>query len=348
MIYFYTSVNKTGEMWSNGTAVYYMYQLETFLTPMGEWIAQFVGSGLSNIMTGSTLPMEIYASFAILCPVLQPWLRRIALVIFIGFHGIIAISVNIGLFSWVMLAAIIFLISWQDMDLLSSLLSRCYKRKYTVFYDRDCGFCHFTARILRRMDVFSCLTWADRLTEGNKPKNVDKLLETTIVVWDPIIDELWTRHKGFSKIISALPLGFLIAWIFRIPGLEKFFGYIYDLIANNRTVVSKTIGLPACGIEQNETSNLLPKEENLLIRKSRTVIWVISNVLVLTLLIGAVDYSTKINVGLKSHFSKEEKKLKKSNQKVKFQGYRRTMKRILLSPPYASKMEYVFSQGYYI
>ena len=109
LIYFYTTINKTGAMWSDGTAVFYMYQLETFLTPVGEWIAQHIGIGLSSLMTLSTLPAQTYASFAILCPVFQPWLRRFALVIFIGFHGVLAISVNIGLFSWVMLAVLIFL-----------------------------------------------------------------------------------------------------------------------------------------------------------------------------------------------------------------------------------------------
>ena len=206
LIYFYTTINKTGEMWNDGTAVYYMYQLETFLSPFGEWIAQFIGLGMSSLMTLSTLSAQIYASFAILCPVFQPWLRRIALVIFLGFHGILAISVNIGLFSWVMLAALIFLLSRQDMDILKNLLSKCYHRKYIIFYDRDCGFCHFTARVLKRMDVFSRIKWADRLTEGDKPQNINTLLETTIVVWDPNSDEIWTRHTGFSMILSAFPL----------------------------------------------------------------------------------------------------------------------------------------------
>tara|TARA_Y100000758_G_C16028832_1_gene413900 strand:+ start:36 stop:1049 length:1014 start_codon:yes stop_codon:yes gene_type:complete len=182
------------------------------------------------------------------------------------------------------------------------------------------------------MDVFSYLTWADRLTEGNKPKNVDTLLETTIVVWDPKTDELWTRHKGFSRIISVFPLGFLVAWILCIPGLERLFGYIYDLISNNRTAVSKTIGLPACGIVQDSSALPPSKADHPILNISKRGILVISNVLVLTLLIGAVDYSTKINDGLKEHFSKEEKKLKKSNQKAKFQSPRQKMKRMLMYP----------------
>jgi len=332
LIYFYTTINKTGAMWSDGTAVYYMYQLETFLTPVGEWIAQYVGHGMSSIMILSTLPAQMYASFAILCPVLQPWLRRIALVIFIGFHGVLAISVHIGLFSWVMLAVLIFLLSHQDMDIFKSLLSRCCTRQYTVFYDRDCGFCHLTARVLKRMDIFSRLKWADRLSDGDKPENINTLLETTIVVWDPETDEFWTRHMGFSRIISALPLGSLFAWILRVPGFEKLVGYIYDWVSNNRTSISKMTGQPACGIVHEGAMPKVKGEENPIVIKCRKGIWAVSNILVLILIIGAVDYSVQINDGLQKRFSKEEKKIKKSSQSAKFQSPRQKMKRILLFP----------------
>jgi predicted DCC family thiol-disulfide oxidoreductase YuxK len=231
-----------------------------------------------------------------------------------------------------MFAALILLLSKQDIEYLTGMLSRFWSRKYTVFYDRDCGFCHLTARILKRMDVFSRLQWADRLIEGDKPENVDKLLERTIVVWDPRTGEIWTRHIGFSKILSAIPMGFLISWIFKIPILEKLFGYIYDFISNNRTSISKMTGQPACGINQGEHTPSIEREDHALLVRGRKLIWMISNILVLSLLIGAVDYSTKINDGLQKRFSKEEKKLKKSAQSEKFQSPRRTMKRILLYP----------------
>ena len=122
----------------------------------------------------------------------------------------------------------------------------------------------------------------------------------------------------------------------RIPALERIFGYIYDLISNNRTFVSKTMGLPACGLVQESKTPPVIKEENPILMKSRKGMWAVSNLLILTLLIGAVDYSTRINDGFQNLFSKEdskeEKKLKKSNQSLKFQGPRLKMKRILMYP----------------
>ena len=80
--------------------------------------------------------------------------------VFMFFHLIIGISLNIGMFSWVMMAALTLLLGKKEIELLRKILDRS-RRKYTVFYDRDCGFCHLTARILKRMDGFSHLVWAD-------------------------------------------------------------------------------------------------------------------------------------------------------------------------------------------
>ena len=124
--------------------------------------------------------------------------------------------------------------------------------KYHVFYDQDCGFCHYTVKILKKMDKFYYLSWDDCLLEGAKPENLDSLLETTIVVWNSKTNEIWTRHKGFERIISVLPFGFIFSWIFLIPGLEKLFGCIYDWISINRSSMSKKLGLPACGIIQKK------------------------------------------------------------------------------------------------
>ena len=107
--------------------------------------------------------------------------------------------------------------------------------KYHVFYDQNCGFCHFIVRRLNKMDKYSHLNWDDCKLEGAKPKNLDSLLETTIVVWDSNTDEIWTRHKGIEKIISVLPFGLLCSWILLIPGLEQIFpgpragGYLFQM-----------------------------------------------------------------------------------------------------------------------
>ena len=54
MIYFYNHINKTGSMWSDGTAIHYMYQLDTFLTPIGQWISATISLGIIKFLTLTT------------------------------------------------------------------------------------------------------------------------------------------------------------------------------------------------------------------------------------------------------------------------------------------------------
>ena len=96
MIYYYNFLNKTGNMWEDGTAVYYMYQLETFLTPFGAWISSKITMTISKLLTFMTLYLEYCIPIAILFPLFQPWLRRIAFVIAVIFHFSKCLSQNIG------------------------------------------------------------------------------------------------------------------------------------------------------------------------------------------------------------------------------------------------------------
>ena len=43
-IYFFTVLNKSGYDWINGTAIYKMYQLDTFLTPIGFYLRDFINN----------------------------------------------------------------------------------------------------------------------------------------------------------------------------------------------------------------------------------------------------------------------------------------------------------------
>ncbi|MBC8257327.1 MAG: lipase maturation factor family protein [Candidatus Marinimicrobia bacterium] len=333
MIYFYNYINKTGNMWSDGSAVYYMYQLDTFLTPIGNWIQQHLTLNLSVFLTKSTLIIELIAPIFILSPILQPWLRRIIIFLLIGFHLMIGISVGIGLFSWIMIAVVLLLLSHDDINLLKQYLSKFFRSEYIVFYDRDCGFCHLTARIIKRLDVFNRFSWADRLYGGDKPKNVLTELESTIVVWNKDTNQIWTRHKGFSRIISALPFGFIVSWILVIPGLEKVFGYMYDKISQNRTDISVTMGLSACGIPDKVDSQESPYPIQIQsFAKCKKMTWVLGNVLVLFLIIGAVDYSMHINEGLSSKDGKKELIVKQPSNNKFLKQLRLKMKHILLYP----------------
>ena len=53
----------------------------------------------------------------------------------------------------------------------------------------------------------------------------------TAMLYNPQTNQLWIRHQAFGKMLSLLPLGFMLSWIFFIPYISEVFGLIYDRIA---------------------------------------------------------------------------------------------------------------------
>ena len=332
LIYLFNFINKTGDMWSDGTAVFYMYQLDTFLTPFGEFIAKNLSSTLVLLLTKSTILIEVLSPILILFPIGSKWLRRIAFVVYVIFHLIIDLSIYIGLFSWIMIAALILLLDTDDILFLKRILKRFSKSKFIIFYDKDCGFCHFIARLFTRLDLFNNFTWANQDWNEKSPKNIKKMLKTTIVAFDPASNMHWTRHKAFSKIIGSLPFGFLVAWIFRIPFLEKIFGWAYDFISRNRSKISSISGLPQCGIEFKTSENKITNNliVNPLLKIVRSTTFVFSNIFVLLLIIGSIDYALQANEGLEDRIPKFKEIKRKISPKRESHRYK--LKNLVLYP----------------
>ena len=312
-IYFFNFINKTGSMWKDGTAVYYLYQLETFLTPFGHIIQPLMIGGVISVLTYMTIAIEFSAPFLIFSPIWNKWTRRIALFFLMSFHFVIGISTDVGGFSWVMMSSLLLLLSKEDMDAIAYFFSKWTKCQYIVFYDKDCGFCHFTARLLNRFDIFNHITWADKDYKGKIPKNLLIQLESTIVVWDEGSNQTWTKHRGFSKILYAIPLGCIPGFILLLPGVSSIAEYIYDTVALNRTRFSQFFGFSACGISTTSSFVAVKEEVNSASYSHRIYAMIsqcLTNSIVAVLLVGCGYNSLQANEGIDRRWGKDDNKAK--------------------------------------
>ena len=251
-IYFFTGLNKNGYDWSNGTALYKMFQLDTFLTPVGYFLRDYITLPVSKFFTYSTLSIEFLGPLLLLIPFYSYILRIIFIFCFSIFHISIRLAVKVGLFSFTMLSMYVLLIDKKVFDRLRILLkNKFHNNNYTLFYDSDCGFCHFTARVIKRLDIFHQITFADTSFKGEKPANLLELSSKTAILYENKTKKQWIRHEAFGKIMSLFPLGFMVSWIFFIPIIGDLFGKAYDMIAKNRIKVSKFFGLPACDFKNH-------------------------------------------------------------------------------------------------
>jgi predicted DCC family thiol-disulfide oxidoreductase YuxK len=248
VIYWFNFVHKSGTSWRDGTAIHYVLWQERIITTFGLWAREHAPFAVWKALTHGTLVVESAAPFLILSPFLKDWTRALAIVALTGLHVGIALLVNVGVFSWAMIAYYPLLLTEGHWRFLARLVPKRGRRR-TVYYDAGCGVCFQIVRVLARMDVHRRLTWVPNQEADKLPRGVPaELLERTMLVVDPERDRRWTRSDGFAQVFMALPFGRLWAWLLLAPGLRQLAGAGYDAFARNRTSISTAFGLAACGI----------------------------------------------------------------------------------------------------
>ena len=291
-IYFLSALNRMdAATWKDGTAFYKMHQLDGFITSFGYYIRDYINYPISKIFTYSTLYLEYSILFLILIPFYSHILRLFAIIPLTIFHIMIRLSMHVGLFSQIMISTFPLLIDKKIINTIKAKIINKYSNKFNLFYDSDCGFCHYSVRIIKRLDIFNRIIFCDGNSEVKKPNEFDNLSDKTAILYNPENNIIWTRHQAFGKILSLLPFGFLISWVFFIPFLSEIFGIIYDQIAKNRTKISEIFGLKACNITQNNNdynNQIIMPRQSYIHTQTKKLIKIISPVMIIVMLSASI------------------------------------------------------------
>ncbi len=325
-IYFFTAFNKSGYDWKEGIAVYKMYQLDTFLTPIGFFLRDFITEPVSKFLTYSTIYLEYSIPILLFIPIYHYIFRTFAVLALTCFHLMIQISIKVGLFSFTMIVTYALLIDTKVYYYLNRIIKKYIikNKKYILFYDSDCGFCHYTIRIIKRLDIYNRITFADKNYNDEKPKNFDSLNKETAILFNPENKSIWIKHQAFGKLLCILPLGFMIGWIFFIPLVTNFFEIVYTFVAKNRTKISQYFGQQACDISSSQYASDINEEKHTPFQNSTNIIMkVCSSVIVLTLIFATFNYNLVANEAINKYMEK--------NGYEKF-TYNKNLKRICYYP----------------
>ena len=307
-IYFFTALNKSGYDWTNGSAVYKMFELDTFLSSVGFIVRDYITPEVSKFLTYSTIRLEYLVPILIFIPFYNYIFRFLLVLALTAFHISIRLFIKVGLFSQTMIITYFLLLDTKVYNFINRLVERYLikNKKYILFYDSDCGFCHYSVRIIKRLDIYSIISFADSNYEGEKPLNYDELSSQTAMLYNEDLKKCWVKHQAFGKVISLLPLGFIISWIFFIPGVSLFFEKSYDFIASNRTKISQFFGQPACGIDNKDkiigitTINDIPPYRS----KINILFQVILSCFVILLIFATLNYNLVANESVNKNMSK--------------------------------------------
>jgi predicted DCC family thiol-disulfide oxidoreductase YuxK len=248
IIYFFNCVSKLpGRGWENGSALHWFLHQDRIVTALGIFLREHTPYFLLRVFSYGTLVVEGTLAFILLIPFGQRWLRRIALVLAIGLHGGIAATSRLGPFSYAMTVFFVIPLSAADWQLL--LRGLAYRgTKRTVIFDDDCGVCFYICRVLKRLDLLGQLEFVgNHERERIPPDLTPELLDQTFVVIDAQ-GRRFMHERGVSEVLYALPLGVLLGFWLRIPGISTLARWGYGMFARNRTRISARLGLGACGI----------------------------------------------------------------------------------------------------
>lgn len=105
MVYLFTVLAKLrGDSWRDGTAIYYATRLEEFQRFPVPWV--FENLAIMKLLTWSTLAVELSMATLVWIPRLRPYVLLSVLFLHLG----IEYAMNIPLFEWVMVSALILFI----------------------------------------------------------------------------------------------------------------------------------------------------------------------------------------------------------------------------------------------
>lgn len=119
-IYWFSAVLKTDASWrQDGTAVWYVLSNDIFATSFGRYLLNY--PSLLPLMTFSTMFLEFFGPFFAFSPILTGPLRFITATAFILFHLALGLTLTLGIFPYVCIAAwLAFLPSWFWDKILST------------------------------------------------------------------------------------------------------------------------------------------------------------------------------------------------------------------------------------
>jgi vitamin K-dependent gamma-carboxylase-like protein len=134
--YFFNAVQKGGPTWRHGSAVHYVLYQNRMVTSFAVWMRSHMTLGLSRVLSYAALATEGTLPVLILSPWGRPWTRRAAVLAIVGLHLGFQLFINLGVFSWTMIAYAPFLLAEADWSLFERWAGRSRRPGLRVLANR--------------------------------------------------------------------------------------------------------------------------------------------------------------------------------------------------------------------
>lgn len=240
-VYFFSAMLKSGrDWWPDGTAVYYALSLDKYATPLGVWLRDSL-PGLLAPLSHFVYFLEWLAPLLAFAPFLFAPLRFSVMLALMLMHIGFLLCLGIGHFPFVSLASLTVLLGgwfWDRAGRRESLIK--------IYYDRDCGFCLASARLLKH---FLVLRGADLLPAQDYHRA--RALMEAHYSW-VVVDEHDVAHTKWNAFVALLAASPLLGWLAPLARLrvwDRPGAAVYDWVGRHRGAFGRLSAalLPARG-----------------------------------------------------------------------------------------------------
>jgi hypothetical protein len=209
-VYFFSALLKSSPDWlPDGTAVYYAFHNDQFAAPVAEWLRQFPGA-----MRAATIAvwwLELLGPLLIFSPVLRVPLRLLFLGLFLALEVSFIVCLRIGLFPFISITSLLLFLPGEFWDRIARR-GAGRRRGLVMFYDRDCGFCEKTCRILRELLI---------LPEASiRPAQSDPAMGPLLERENSwvVVDGTGSRHLRWAAMAAVFRHSPWLAWLAPLLG----------------------------------------------------------------------------------------------------------------------------------
>lgn len=115
-MYFFVSLYKQSEAWESGSAIYYALSIDQYATHLGRWLLVALPSEVFSFVTIGILVFQAMALFLLFSPYRTALIRTVTMVLLMLMHLGFAVSMHLGMFSAVAIAALCAFIPSQVWD----------------------------------------------------------------------------------------------------------------------------------------------------------------------------------------------------------------------------------------
>ncbi|WP_161888980.1 HTTM domain-containing protein [Pontibacter russatus] len=205
IVYVSTALLKDSPEWhTDGTALYYALSLDQILMPGGRLIYPY--PELLRVLTLGAYYTELLLPFLLLIPFYNNFFRVVVVVVLVGFHIGISLTLFVGLFYLINIASVVGLLPRPVMDWIDRRLLSSFRRPYTGQFQH----------IFKRLRQPSLLSVRVSLNRPLAPRHLLSQLRNGFVAV-ALLYCVWWNLSG-----THLPL-------YKLPDSSRWFGYILRL-----------------------------------------------------------------------------------------------------------------------